>query len=150
MKFNIKFDNTEILKNLKGKARLKVGFFEKSTYETGEYVASVAFWNEFGTISKLGNRHIPPRPFMRNTIAKSENLNLWREIIADLAKKGFKPSQILEILGGEVVGAIQTEITNGNFEPNAPYTIAKKGAGKRPLIDTSLMVSQVAYEVVNV
>ena len=87
---------------------------------------------------------------MRNTIAKNENLNLWREIIADLAKKGFSPSQILEILGGQVVGAIQTEITNGNFEPNAPYTIAKKGAGKRPLIDTSLMVSQVAYEVVNV
>ena len=150
MKIKTKINKLNDLKKLKGKAILKVGFFENSVYENGEYVASVAFWNEYGTFSKKGNRHIPPRPFMRNTIANNANLSLWRDIVADLVKKGFKPSQILEILGSQVVGAIQTEITNGNFDANKPSTIKIKGKGKRPLIDTAFMISQVGYEVRNV
>lgn len=128
------------------KTKLKVGFFENSQYETGEYVASVAFWNEYGTISKKGERHIPPRPFMRNALENEANRKKWGAIVKDLAGQGKKEDAIAEMLGGIIVGDIQTEITDGTFEKLAPSTIAKKGDSK-PLIDTSFMISQVAFRV---
>src|SRR6478672_3144351 len=56
----------EIAVRLGTNPEVKVGFFENSTYPDGTSVPMVAAINEFGAPS----RGQPPRPFMRNTIAK--------------------------------------------------------------------------------
>lgn len=129
------------------KSVLKVGFFDTAKYENGECVAQVAFWNEYGTISKKGNKHIPPRPFMRNV---TDNQNAMSRIF-NVAKieldKGTECDKIAEICGEQLAQMVKLSITGGTYTPNAPYTIAKKGAGKHPLIDTALMLGSVAYKV---
>lgn len=54
----------ENVKSMGGVKGVKVGIFEESTTEDGEYVAFYAACNEFGT------RDIPARPFMRMTAEK--------------------------------------------------------------------------------
>lgn len=129
------------------KSILKVGFFDTAKYKNGEYVAQVAFWNEYGTISKKGNKHIPPRPFMRNV---TDNQNAMSRIF-NVAKieldKGTECDKIAEICGEQLAQMVKLSITGGSYIPNSAYTIAKKGAGKRPLIDTALMLGSVAYKV---
>ena len=49
-------------------------------------------------------------------------------------------------IGAKSVGMIQQEIVDGNWTPNAPSTIAKKGSD-HPLIDTGLMRQSVHYVV---
>ena len=44
-------------------------------------------------------------------------------------------------------GLVQAEIVDGDFEPNAPSTIKKKGSDK-PLIDTGKMRQSVNFVIV--
>ena len=129
------------------KSVLKVGFFDTAKYENGEYVAQVAFWNEYGTLSKKGNKHIPPRPFMRNV---TDNQNAMSRIF-NVAKieldKGTECDKIASICGEQLAQMVKLSITGGSYIPNSAYTIKKKGAGKRPLIDTALMLGSVSYKV---
>ena len=111
------------------KSILKVGFFDTDKYENGEYVAQVAFWNEYGTISKKGNKHIPPRPFMRNV---TDNQNAMSRIF-NVAKieldKGTECDKIAEICGEQLAQMVKLSITGGSYIPNSAYTIKKKGEG---------------------
>ena len=129
------------------KSILKVGFFDTAKYETGEYVAQVAFWNEYGTLSKKGNKHIPPRPFMRNVTDNQNAMSRIFSVAKIELEKGTECDKIAEICGEQLAQMVKLSITGGSYIPNAPYTIAKKGAGKRPLIDTTLMLGSVAYKV---
>lgn len=128
---------------------LKVGFFDTAKYENGEYVAQVAFWNEFGTISKNGNKHIPPRPFMRNVTDNQNAMSRIFNIAKIELEKGTGNEQVAKICGEQLVQMVKLSITSGSYIPNSAYTIAKKGAGKRPLIDTALMLGSVSYKVKN-
>lgn len=128
------------------KGVLKVGFFDNAKYPNGEYVAQVAFWNEYGTISKNGNKHIPPRPFIRNVTDDKAKMQRLGEIAKIELSKGQDSEAVINTIGEQLVTMIKQSISQGEFEPNAPYTIAKKGSS-RPLVDTGLLMSSVDFKV---
>jgi len=137
------------------------GFFEDSKYPDGTQVAQVATWNEYGatlpvyTYSKekgnLTSVVIPPRPFME--MAFVENHNKWAKYIQQESARQLKKNgnidcnSILVAVGEMMQAAIRGSIVNGNFTPNAPSTIAKKGKDT-VLRDSVRMLNSVNYQVV--
>lgn len=128
----------ENIKGLTSKASLKVGFFESSRYDNGNYVAEVARDNEYGTLK------IPPRPFFRN--ATDENTKKWVDFLGrDLVETndaGISYNRLGEIARGDIVESI----TKLNTPPNSPKTIALKGSSN-PLIDTGFLRANVTFKV---
>ena len=124
---------------------LKVGFLEGATYSDGTPVASVAFWNEFGT-TRAGEERQPPRPFFRTMVA--EKSPTWPAQMAQLAKStGYDGPRVLALMGEQIEGDLKESINKFTDPPLAPSTIKAKGFDK-PLIDTSHMVNSTGYEVV--
>jgi len=122
---------------------VKVGFAEGSTYPDGTSLPLVAALNEFGAPS----RGQPPRPFMRNTVAKHGGD--WPKAAAALLKANdYDAHKTLELVGEGIKGQMQTEIQTGSFAPLAPSTIRQKGHTK-PLIDTGFMWQHITVEVVD-
>lgn len=118
-------------------SRLRVGFIDSATYPNGTNVATVAFWNEYGTDTA------PPRPFMRNTAA--QNKDQWVAMVKALYQTQGAEKALLQL--GEVIqGDISTSITSFNDPRNADYTIKKKGFNA-PLRDTMLMARSISYEL---
>jgi len=117
---------------LKGK-KVVVGIQSNEDTELLKYANA----NEFGT------EIIPPRPFIRQTFEKE---------LETLKETGFKLGEqvmfgklshksALELWGGKFISLIRSEVAEGNnFEPNAPLTIRKKGAGKHPLQDSGRLM----------
>ena len=133
-----------VVKRKKGNAipayntsRLRVGFIDSATYPDGQNVASVAFWNEYGTA------RIPPRPFMRTTIA--QNRENWVEMVRKLVPVHGADLSLLK-LGEEMQGKLVFSILNWVEPPNAPYTIKKKGFNK-PLVEQGIMSRSISYEL---
>lgn len=123
---------------------LKVGFLETATYPVGdkrgrdgEYVAQIAFDNEYGT-SRNGVR-IPPRPFFRLMIDRESPG--WGVLTARyLRRTHFNVDQALGLLGETIKDQLQEQIRDyPNPPPNAPRTEAQKGFNK-PLTDTGHML----------
>lgn len=116
--------------------KLRVGFINSATYPNGINVAQVAFNNEYGTDK------IPPRPFMRNTIADKKKD--WIAMVAPLVRRVGSEKAMLQL--GEVIkGDIVFTILNFTNPPNAPVTIQRKGFDK-PLVDTAQMSRSITYE----
>lgn len=138
-------DGKKLLKRLKEleKVEVAVGYQAgKSEEKDGTDICQVATWNEFGT-SK-----IPARPFMRDGINNNQ-----REIQNHVTReaKGIingtvSPQEFLSSCGVNLKGQIQKEIRHGEFAPNAPSTIARKGSDK-PLIDTGRMRQSVDFVI---
>ena len=105
-------------------------------------VAQVAAWNEFGT------EHSPARPFMRQTITdQRDKISKFVQNRARNVVNGSMDAQTaLNGIGSYAKGRMQAEIRDGDFEPNAPSTVARKGSSK-PLIDTGRMRQSVVYEI---
>lgn len=115
---------------------LRVGIINSATYPDGKSVAQVAFDNEFGT------KKIPPRPFMRSTIA--EKKAEWIAMVAPLVQQVGAEKAMLQL--GEVIkGDIVFTILNLTNPPNAPSTIKKKGFDK-PLVETAQLSRSLSYE----
>lgn len=121
-----------------------VGFLEGATYpakpdQPAQNVATVAFWNEFGTL------RAPPRAFFRRMIsAESPG---WGHTLAAAAKKtDYSSEKTLGVMGTVVAGQLQKSINELTSPPLSPKTIARKGFAK-PLIDTGVMLRAVDYEV---
>ena len=127
--------------------KIEVGFNEDSgSYPAEEgdesvTLANVAAWNEFGS------ERSPARPFMKQTvidykgkIAKRANRALKKAINGGGAKEA------LNSIGSYTKGRIQKEIRDGDWEPNAASTIARKGSDK-PLIDTGQMRKRIVYVI---
>jgi hypothetical protein len=122
-----------------GGGMLKVGFLEGATYPNGTPVASVAFWNEFGT------KRQPPRPFFRTMVA--EKSPEWPVQMAQLAKvTGYDGPRVLALMGEQIEGDLKESINKFTDPPLAPSTIKAKGFDK-PLIDTAHMVNSTGYLV---
>ena len=135
------------------KLQLEVGFFSTAKYSTGEYVAQVAYWNEYGTTLS------PPRPFFRNAI--KDKSKEWLELFRDTQFKTKDMYKTLGIVGPIIEGDIATSITDLSSPPNSEITInggwirhtngkAFKVEGKgsnNPLIDTEFMRNNVSYEI---
>ena len=135
---NAKIEPKEVL-NITGKYSLEVGFFASATYPSGEYVAQVAYWQEYGTI------RIPMRPFFRNAIEK--NNKKWFNTFEALIKQNVNETQALAKVGEMARGDIIKSITQFREPANAPSTIKAKGSSN-PLIDTGLMRRSVTYKVI--
>ena len=135
----------------------QVGFLPggKAYPETGELVAAVAAKQEYGD---PGER-IPPRPFMRPTIA--ENKAEWRELVMDgcklVAEGKLSVLDVLEGVGLQAEGDVVKKISQIWTPPLSPYTIQKRAeraglpvdqVSKKPLVDTGTMLAQVTHAVV--
>jgi len=130
-----------IAKRLGGNPVVHVGFLEGSRYSDGTSLPMVAAINEFGAPS----RGQPPRPFMRNTVAKHKAE--WPKAAAALLKANdYDIAKTLALVGEGIKGQMQQEITDFKDPPNAPSTIARKGFNK-PLIDTGFMRNTIGVEV---
>ena len=134
---NAKIEPKDVIKFL-GDRSLEVGFFSNATYPSGEYVAQVAKWQEYGTI------HIPMRPFMRNAVEK--NNKKWFDTLGELIKQNATQEQALGKIGEIARGDIIKSITQFREPANNPSTIKAKGSSN-PLIDTGLMRRSVTYKV---
>lgn len=143
---------------------VSVGFLANATYPGGLQVATVAFWNEFGTKGHAtgaaphpesvteGERRepqlsggSPPRPFFRRMIAKDSPA--WGGELgkAMISVKG-DGSKALALMGEEIKGELQQSINDLMTPALAPSTIRRKGFAK-PLIDTGDMLRSVDYRV---
>lgn len=133
--------------------QVNVGFNDNSkTYKVkakgkqnkvdGVSVAQVAAWNEFGT------EHSPSRPFMRQTLKdqREEITKFARNRAKGVVNGSMSAKMALNGIGSYVKGRIQAEIRDGEFEPNAPSTVAHKGSSK-PLIDTGRMRKSIVYVI---
>lgn len=125
-------------------ARVKVGFLEGATYpgegeNAGLPVATVAFWNEFGTVKA------PPRPFFRGAIALHSPE--WGGQLGDALKASDMDGRAaLGLMGTIIKDQVVQSIVDTNSPPLAPSTIARKGFDK-PLIDTGVMQRSVDFVV---
>lgn len=132
---------SEIARNLKKGATLRVGFLEGATYSDGTSVPLVAAVQEFGAPSK----GIPPRPFMRNTVA--EHQAEWpAAIAANLAANDYDAERTLGQVGAAIAGQIRQSIVDLTEPPLKPATIRRKGFEK-PLINSSHMINSIDFEV---
>lgn len=131
----------EIAKKVGNGTTIKVGFLDGSTYPDGTTVPMVAAANEFGDPG--ANR--PPRPFIRNMI--EEKSPEWPDDISKiLIATGYDGRATFSLMGERIKGQMQESIRNFSDPPLAPSTIAKKGFDK-PLIDTSVMINAVDYQI---
>lgn len=139
--FNLKTALTKELKGVIGNdnKRLEIGFFDNAKYENGVHVASVASFQEFGTLK------IPMRPFFRNAIKK--NGVKWFGFFKNQFSKNKDFELSLNQVGEIARGDIIESINNTNTPPLAESTIRRKGSSK-PLIDTGLLRASVSYKVV--
>lgn len=141
----------EFIKQMQQKRKhdVEAGFFEDSTYadKKGTKVAWVAAWNEFGTLNKRGTQHIPPRPFMSDTL--KENRPHWLKLMGQLLiKHNYDIKKCFTIVGLKMQADIKIRISKANdyYLPNAPFTIEKKGKDS-VLRDTNLMLASVQFRV---
>lgn len=141
---------------------INIGWFADQIYspkagkKTGESIAKVARWNEFGT-----RQGIPQRPFLRTAIQNNERK--WHELLKTLIQRAMDENKsltpALKLFGEEVKKDIQESILDGGWTPNAPITIKGgwmrnkisgkpfkvegKGSSKPPLIDTGTLLKSV-------
>lgn len=144
LKFDVKIDEDEMLKEIKRQARKKVltvGFFDE-TYPDGERIGKIATINEYG----VPEHNQPPRPFMRYTVAKSKKK--WIDILQDILPENMDVERSLNILGDVVSEDVSQMISAFAIPANAPSTIRKKGFND-PLVDTGLMRDSVGWKVGN-
>lgn len=103
-------------------------------------VGDVAVYNEYGT------GRIPARPFMRETIEQTDNWAAESAKVHNAVIDGIDPYVAAELLGQQAASDVQNTIYDGDFVPNSPSTIKKKGSSK-PLIDTTQLVGSITYTV---
>ena len=128
------------------KLQVRVGYQEgEKTYDEGGKpvdLLDVAMFNELGT------SRTPSRPFMRDSVDDNADKisSACKSKLKALASGQKTAEQVLKELGVMQVGLVQATIRDGEFAPNAPSTIARKGSDK-PLIDTGQMRQSVHYVI---
>ena len=109
--------------------------------ENGVDMCDIAMWNELGTVRS------PARPFMRQSVDNhTDEINRKFQSLQATILTGRSAEQILKELGIFQKDLMQNEIITGDFVPNAPSTIRRKGSSK-PLIDTGRMRQSVNYVI---
>lgn len=115
---------------------IEVGFQADQKADDGKTsLAEIAYHNHFGTVDKNGQVLIPARPFMD---ALSENTDQLYQFTGQALEALSTSREVAEAVGSKAQSIIREAIRNGDWEPNAPSTIKKKGSDK-PLIDTGTM-----------
>ena len=125
------------------KLEVAVGYTADQTYNDGTSLAEVAAYNE------LGSSTTPPRPFIKQTLEdKEDEIDAMKKDASQAVENGMSAENVLKEIGVKVKGIIQEGIVDGDWEPNAPSTIKRKGSSQ-PLIDTGHMRQSVNYVVRN-
>jgi len=168
-------ENNKLLK----KAYTKVGFPSDATltqtalskYSDVSEVASVAMFQEFGTVQEVTGKQSaylksqgfpiragaiitnPPRPFMSTSF--DENVEKIHRMAAKILRamttpeSGISVKQGLAILGELGVDLVRKKIKSIDSPPLHPFTIAqraKRSVGStKPLVDTGQMVQSVTH-----
>lgn len=117
----------------------------KARFTTGKAnLATIAAVHEFGSPA----RNIPERPFLRQGIRRTmpRISQVCRARLRDVANGSRAAESVFHAAGVVSVGGIKREFLIGNFAPNSPRTIARKGSS-RPLIDTGQLRQSIAYTV---
>lgn len=145
-----------LLENAK-KMSVQVGWVERKQYSGSEMTtAETAYINEFG----LPGHGIPPRPFIRPTVAHKKNE--WQAIMKNEAKKMINGKsdveKALEIVGLKAAGDIREAITKVWSPPLSIKTIRARLARRsnknhvgnlaKPLVDTGYMLQSLTNKVV--
>lgn len=126
-----------------GKMQAQIGWQDTAKYPDGTPVALVAQTQEFGSPA----RRIPPRPFVRTTMAAEKNT--WSQTMG-LGVKAVTagtrtPLQVFTAIGELAAGDVRMTITQINSPPLAEST-QKSRAGRgleaeKPLQATGLMLA---------
>lgn len=131
--------------------RAQVGFFDTAHYPDGTPVAYVAAIQEFG------HGPIPPRSFMRSTMA--EQRDAWRKTLAQGAKQvladRLTTMQMLEAFGMAAAGDVKEKIISIMSPALADSTIyarlhrtnKPRNTSTKPLVDTGVLLSSVESKV---
>lgn len=121
---------------------VKVGIQAGADSQDGVDMVDIAVFNELGTAD------IPARPFVRNAAEKNrQDIAMAMDHLARKVEDGAADADAaMETLGQWYQGRQQAHIRSGEFVPNAPATIKKKGSSV-PLIDKGRLVNAVRYEV---
>lgn len=123
------------------KLEVAVGYQQGETSEDGVDMVDIALFNELGTV------HSPSRPFIRDSLNNNKDkISQFMQSAAKGIVNGKSAEDVLKKIGTFQKGLIQKEITSGNFVPNSPATIRKKGSST-PLIDTGRMRQSVNFVV---
>lgn len=150
----------EVLIKQSGRYQTKVGWFKGNNYPTedgGLPVAYVASIQEFG--SPVNN--IPPRPFMRPGVAKSEARikSLTKSESKKIVDGNSNANELMQKIGELVKTAIYHEIATLTEPPLKEATIkarARKYSSQKgkitaslgkPLVDTKRMLNTLTYVV---
>ncbi|GAN86346.1 HK97-gp10 family putative phage morphogenesis protein [Komagataeibacter intermedius] len=107
----------KLSQKVKDGGHVRVGYLEGAKYDDEKHtpVAQVAAWDEFGTPTA------PPRPFMRDTIAKHSDQ--WGDGLGKALKAtDYDVNRALAGVGSIIVGQIIDQIDEGSYQPNAPLT----------------------------
>lgn len=128
---------------------VEIGFFPEDIHpKNGLPVAAVAYANEVGDpLNTFEGRPapIPPRPFMRHTIAV--NQPDWNEAFhAALKAVDFHSLPALQGFGELVQMQIKNSIETWSAPMNSPTTVKLKGFNN-PLIETGYMLDHVKVKV---
>lgn len=138
---------------LANKSRVAVGFpgeapSSRASHGNGMNNVQVALANEVG--SAPGVRPVvPSRPFVKQSFdgAKREPfVRNMKKLLKMISQGDMSTLVALERIGRMGETRVKDEIINGQFAPNAPFTVNKKGSSK-PLIDSGKMRSSVTYKV---
>jgi hypothetical protein len=134
------------------KLAVKAGIPAGATTTDGKSIPEYAMYNEVGTA------HIPPRPFMRDTVNdKQDNWKSFLESNVDYNNiQRDKCVSVMGVLGEVMVADIKQTIQKGGNPPFAPNAEATRKAKERrgkseanhPLIDTGQMLESIISEVV--
>lgn len=104
-----------------GKVKGQVGFFESAKYADGTPVAYVAAIQEFGD----PEHGIPPRSFMRPTMASRQNV--WRELAQSQARAVVRGEvsavAMMDRIGLQAAGDISKTISQITSPPLSEVTI---------------------------
>lgn len=120
------------------KQHVKVGVLDNSKYPDGTSVASVAFWNEYGT------KTTPSRPFIRTAV--KDNKAVWSKMTIQGIRAGYDMEKVFGLVGTQMQQDLQMNIMTWTTPPNAPYTVKMKGF-QAPLRNTMLLHDSIKYEV---
>lgn len=126
------------------KSFVKVGVLSNAgTEDDGTTLVDVATVNEFGAPEK----NIPERPFLRQSYDMNRTeVSKKKAALTDKILEGKKDTRrALDELGVWFTGKVKQTFTKGDFPPNAPATIKRKGSS-RPLIHSGRLRASINHE----
>lgn len=126
-----------------GKFQAEVGWLDSAKYPDGTPVALVAQTQEYGSTKQ----HIPPRPFVRPTIA-AQNNEWSRQMglgVRAVARGNITPVNVFTAIGELAAGDVRqtiTSITSPPLEESTKKARAREGLEtEKPLQATGLMLA---------